>query len=139
MHPMAFLADDFRERIRRGLRQRNHDLQTAQAKVLVHLDLEGTRLTDLAQRAGISKQAMGKLVDELENLGYVSRATHSDGRAKTIQFTAQGLDLLQDSAAIVDEAWQHYARCFGEARLEKFRDELNELYTVIRQPEGDRP
>lgn len=137
VHPMAFLADDFRERIRQSLRRRGHHLQTAQTKVLVHLDMEGTRLTDLAQRAGISKQAMGKLVDELENLGYVCRDPHSDGRAKTIQFTQKGRKLLKDSSAIVEESWQHYAEHFGESRLENFRDELNDLYTAIRQSKGD--
>jgi DNA-binding MarR family transcriptional regulator len=137
VHPMAFLADDFRERIRQSLRQRGHHLQTAQTKVLVHLDMEGTRLTDLARRAGISKQAMGKLVDELEKLGYVCRDPHSDGRAKTIQFTPKGLRLLRDSSAIVEESWRHYAEHFGEARLEKFRDELNDLYTAIRHSKGD--
>ena len=139
VHSLAFLADDFRERIRHNLRQRGHRLQTAHTKVLVHLDMEGTRLTDLAERAGISKQAMGKLVDEMEDLGYVCRDPHSDGRAKTIQFTQDGLRLLQDSSAIVDESWQYYAQHFGAARLEKFRDELHDLYTVIRQNKGDRP
>jgi DNA-binding MarR family transcriptional regulator len=139
VHALAFLADDFRDRIRQSLHQRGHRLQSAHTKVLVHLDMEGTRLTDLAQRAGISKQAMGKLVDEMESLGYVCRDPHSDGRAKTIQFTQDGLRLLQDSSAIVDESWQYYAQHFGAQRLEKFRDELNELYTVIRKNKGDRP
>ena len=137
VHPLAFLAEDFRERIRQGLRQRGHHLQTAHTKVLVHLDLDGTRLTDLARRAHISKQAMGKLVDELENLGYVCRDPHSDGRAKTIQFTPKGRKLLKDSRAIVDECWQCYADQFGEARLKKFRDELNDLYTAIRHSKGE--
>lgn len=136
VHPLAFLADDFRERIRQGLRQRGHHLQTAHTKVLVHLDITGTRLTDLALRAGISKQAMGKLVDELEKLDYICRDPHSDGRAKTIQFTTKGRKLLKDSSAIVEETWRHYAGQFGERRLRKFRDELNDLYTIIRHSKG---
>lgn len=137
VHPLAFLADDFRDRIRHSLRRRGHQLQTAQTKVLVHLDMDGTRLTDLAQRAGISKQAMGKLVDELEKLGYVCRDPHSDGRAKTIQFTKKGRKLLKDSSAIVEETWQYYAEQFGEPRLETFRDELNALYAAIRPGKGE--
>ncbi len=132
VHPLAFLAEDFRERIRAGLRRRNHHLQSAHAKVLVHMDIHGSRLTDLAARAGISKQAMGKIIDELEKLGYVSRDSHTDGRAKVIQFTRKGLTLLKDSGEIVDEVWHDYAGQFGARRLEAFRDELQALYSVIR-------
>jgi DNA-binding MarR family transcriptional regulator len=132
VHPLAFLANDFRDRIRVGLKSRNHQLQSAHAKVLVHMDIHGSRLTDLAERAGISKQAMGKIIDELEKLGYVSRDTHEDGRAKVIQFTRKGLKLLKDSGDIVDDVWQQYARVFGEKRLVKFRDELDELYSCVR-------
>jgi len=131
VHPLAFLANDFRERIRLGLRERDHRLQSSHAKVLVHLDIHGSRLTDLAERAGISKQAMGKLIDELEKLGYVTRDSHSDGRAKVIQFTRKGLKLLKDSGDIVDEVWSDYAKLFGERRLAKFRDELQELYSAV--------
>jgi hypothetical protein len=37
----------------------------------------------------------------------------------------------------VDECWQVYADRFGEARLKKFRDELNDLYTAIRHSKGE--
>jgi len=133
VHPLAFLASDFRERIRAGLRQRDHALQPAHAKVMVHLDLGGTRLTDLAARAGVSKQAMGKLVDELEKLGYVCRESHSDGRAKAIHFTSEGSKLLKDSGAIVDDVWHEYAALFGEKRLQRLRDELHEFYDTVRE------
>ena len=96
------------------------------------MDIHGSRLTDLAERAGISKQAMGKIIDELENLGYVSRDTHEDGRAKVIQFTRKGLKLLKDSGDIVDDVWQQYADLFGEKRLARFRDELQDLYVGVR-------
>jgi DNA-binding MarR family transcriptional regulator len=129
---LAFLANDFRDRIRAGLQERNHQLQPAHAKVLVHIDIHGSRLTDLAARAGISKQAMGKVIDELQFLGYVSRSTHQDGRAKMIQFTRKGQKLLQDAGDSVDAVWHQYAQMFGEKRLAKFRDELQSLYNFVR-------
>lgn len=133
VHPLAFLANDFREQIRLKLKQRKHRLQTAHAKILVHLDVEGTRLTELALRAGISKQAMGKLVSELEAIGYVRKAVdETDGRAWRVCFTPKGFALLKDSSAIVDEIWKDYAGLFGEKRLGLFRDELNELYTMVK-------
>lgn len=60
-----------------------------------HLPREGTRLTDLAQRAGMSKQAMGTLVTQCEAWGMVSRAADPlDARARRVTFTATGLAWL---------------------------------------------
>ena len=78
-----------------------------------HLSLEGSRITTLAEQMQISKQAVGQVVEELEQLGVVCRVPDpSDGRAKLVKFTAagrkgmlQGLDLLkrmeEDVAAVI--------------------------------------
>ena len=61
-----------------------------------HLALDGSRLTDLAQRAGVSKQAMGKLVDQCEAWGLVQRQDDpQDARARRVVFTAIGLAWLR--------------------------------------------
>ena len=60
-----------------------------------HLALEGTRLMDLATAAGMTKQAMGNLVDQCEAWNLVQRLPHpTDKRAKLIRFTADGLAWL---------------------------------------------
>jgi DNA-binding MarR family transcriptional regulator len=60
-----------------------------------HLELGGSRLTDLAHRAGVSKQAMGQLVDQCEAWGLVQRQNDlHDGRARRVMFTAVGLAWL---------------------------------------------
>lgn len=68
-----------------------------------HLPPNGLRLTDLAQRAGMSKQAMGALVNQCEAWGMVTRERDpTDARARRVQFTATGLAWLgayQDAAA----------------------------------------
>ncbi len=59
--------------------------------VFAQIDPEGSRLTDLARRANITPQAMGELVDELEELGYVARQPDpTDRRAKLIVLTDRG-------------------------------------------------
>lgn len=67
-----------------------------------HLALEGSRLTDLAQRAGMSKQAMGTLVNQCEAWGMVTRESDpTDARARRVCFTATGrawLDAYQEAA-----------------------------------------
>ncbi len=56
--------------------------------VFAQIDLTGSRLTQLAARANMTPQAMGELVDELEELGYVVRRPDpSDRRAKLIVLT----------------------------------------------------
>jgi DNA-binding MarR family transcriptional regulator len=79
-----------------------------------HLDLQGSRLTDLAQAAGMSKQAMATLVDECEAWGLVMRAPDSrDGRAKMVVFTETGLQWLAAFEAAVAQAQQEMAQDVG--------------------------
>ena len=60
-----------------------------------HLDVGGSRLTDLAQRAGMTKQAMGALVNQCEAWGMVQRVPDPvDARARRVVFTATGLAWL---------------------------------------------
>ena len=71
-------------------------LSASHVHVIRHLALAGSRLTDLARRAGMSKQAMGKLVGQCEAWGLVSRLDDPrDARAKRIVFTPVGLVWLQ--------------------------------------------
>lgn len=68
-----------------------HKLRVAHTALFPHLDFEGIRLTQLAHRLGISKQAVGQLVDELEWMEVIERVPDpSDGRAKLIRFSRQG-------------------------------------------------
>jgi DNA-binding MarR family transcriptional regulator len=80
-----------------------------------HLDLQGSRLTDLAQSAGMSKQAMTVLVDECEAWGLVRReADGRDARAKTVVFTAVGLQWLSAFEAAVAQAQAELVQDVGE-------------------------
>jgi DNA-binding MarR family transcriptional regulator len=70
-------------------------VSAAHIHITRHLALEGSRLTELAQRAGMSKQAMGDLVDQCEAWGLVVReADAQDGRARRVRFTEAGLAWL---------------------------------------------
>lgn len=67
------------------------DTRFAHNAVFANVPPEGIHLTDLAERAGMSKQAMSELVVDLEQLGYLQRvADPDDRRAKIIQFTSRG-------------------------------------------------
>jgi DNA-binding MarR family transcriptional regulator len=75
-----------------------------------HLSVEGLRLTELARRAGMSKQAMGALVSQCEAWGMVTReADPTDARARRVLFTPTGLAWLgayQDAAAQTEAEMQ---------------------------------
>jgi DNA-binding MarR family transcriptional regulator len=80
-------------------------LSASHIHITRHLALQGSRLTELARRAGMSKQAMGKLVEQCEAWGLVARLPDSrDGRARRIVFTAIGLTWLQAFQQAVAQA-----------------------------------
>ncbi len=78
----------------RKLKERGHEgLGMAHTALLPHLDAEegGTRATEIAQRAGMTKQAAGRVLRDLERLGYVERmADPEDARATLVAFTTRG-------------------------------------------------
>ena len=78
-------------------------VSAAHIHITRHLPVSGARLTDLAQAAGMSKQAMGTLVNQCEAWGMVRReGLGGDGRAKRVAFTEIGLAWLgayQDAVA----------------------------------------
>lgn len=85
-------------------------ITAAHVHITRHLALEGSRLTDLALAAGMSKQAMGDLVDQCTAWGLVQRqADANDARAKRVVFTADGLAWLQafkDAVATAEAEFQ---------------------------------
>jgi DNA-binding MarR family transcriptional regulator len=84
-------------------------ITAAHIHITRHLDLVGTRLTELAQKAGMSKQAMGDLVDQCEAWGLVTReADARDARARLVRFTPTGLLWLQAFREAVAQAEREF-------------------------------
>ena len=89
-------------------------ITAAHVHITRHLDLDGTRLTDLAQKAGMSKQAMGDLVDQCEAWGLVTReADPRDARARIVRFTPTGLLWLQAFKEAVAQAEEEFGSEVG--------------------------
>lgn len=90
------------------------DLRPLHGAVLAYLDPEGTRATDIARRSGQHKQVVGKVLDELEALGYVTRRPDPDDRrAKLIVPTERGLDQMDRADAIITAIEQRHAERVG--------------------------
>lgn len=115
-------------------------LQSSHQAILTYLSLDGTRLTELAARASMTKQAMGQLVDEVERLGYVERIPDpSDGRAKIVRFTRKGRMLIKEGTEIGEEIQRKYASLIGENKLRRLRDLLEELHHEIHRKANEPP
>jgi DNA-binding MarR family transcriptional regulator len=84
-----------------------------------NIDPDGTRLTVLAARAGLSHQAMGQVVAELEERGYVERVPDpSDRRARLVRLTAEGRDIVRGALreiAAIEAKWSRRWRRAGLA------------------------
>jgi len=90
-------------------------ISAAHIHITRHLDLQGTRLTELAQKAGMSKQAMGDLVDQCEAWGLVTRDPDPrDARARLVQFTPTGLLWLQAFREAVAQAEKEFRAEVGQ-------------------------
>lgn len=80
-----------------------------------HLSLQGDRITDLAERAGMSKQAMTDLVDQCEAWGLVSRAADPhDRRAKRVVYTDNGREWHLAFQRAVQQAEAEFVEAVGE-------------------------
>jgi DNA-binding MarR family transcriptional regulator len=105
--------------------QGHSDLHPRHSTVLAYLDEDGVRATELARLSGRDKQVVGRLVDELEDIGYIERRTDpSDRRAKLIVPTERGLEQLQLRDEIVAEIERRHAEAAGPRVYAEFRNVL---------------
>jgi DNA-binding MarR family transcriptional regulator len=89
-------------------------LTAAHVHITQHVSTQGSRLTELAARAGISKQAMGKLVDQCETWGMVRRQPDtSDARASLVVFTPDGMHWLSAFQEAVAQAQSELEEAVG--------------------------
>ena len=87
----------------------------AHVHITRHLALQGDRLTDLAQRAGMTKQAMAHLVEQCEAWGLVTREADAlDARARRVRFTPTGLAWLQAFRDAVAQAEAEFRAEVGD-------------------------
>ena len=105
------------------------DLRASQAALVLNVDRRfGTRLTELARRAGVTKQAVMVVVDELEVGGFVRRtADPEDGRAKVVRLTARGRTLAAECRRAVAAVEARAKRTLGGRRYESLREALDLL------------
>lgn len=108
------------------------EIRPAHSALFRHIAPEGSRLTDLAEQADLTKQSMAYLVGYLEEHGYVrSKADSSDGRAKLVQLTAKGRKLMATLIEVSKHLEERAAKAMGRKELEALRRGLAALDAAI--------
>jgi DNA-binding MarR family transcriptional regulator len=138
------IANDYRRRVLDHCREHGHPkIRGSHASLLGHIGIMPINLTALAERSAITQQAVGKLVRELERMGYVDcKVDESDKRAKLIRLSPRGLQLTNDLEEIIEEVRSEYRSVLGENGLAAFEEQLNftarALHIGERQPVAHR-
>ena len=111
------------------LRARGHaNVTTGYTSLMANLDTEGTTISALARRAGITRQAASQQLVAIERDGYVARELDpSDGRAWLIRMTPKGRTLLADALDVVAGIEAEYAAAVGEDRLLELKALLGDV------------
>lgn len=117
--------------------ERGHpEVRAPHGNVLQFLDDEGTRVSELARRAQITKQSMAELVAHLERHGYVERVPDpSDRRAKLVRATPRGSEIYKLAREFVAELDASWTKQLGPEKMRRLRSLLEELNEIAARSE----
>lgn len=120
-------------RIASGLHQAGYvDLTSSQFNVFQHLPADGMRITELAERAQITKQSMSARVEGLVAGGYLTRTPDpDDGRASIILRTERGWDVERVARDIIRQIEREWSDALGEERYRAGRAFLEDLAALL--------
>lgn len=107
------------------------DITLAQARVAARISPQGSRVTDLAEQARVTKQSAAFLVEQLEAAGYVQRVPdRTDGRARLVQLTPRARRLARVADAEVEQVLAEWSNHVGQERLEQLHQTLLDLREI---------
>jgi DNA-binding MarR family transcriptional regulator len=116
------------ELVRRGF----GDLRPALLAVGQHVGANGTRITELAERAWLTKATVVHAVDELERLGYVTRESDpSDGRAKLVMPTDRMREAERAAREVIADMRAAWAQLLGEQDMDALEALLRRLRAAL--------
>ena len=119
------------DRVREVLAAHGHDLPLSQARVFQRVAPEGSRMSELAQAAQLSKQTLTSIVDQLERAGYVERRPDpADARARIVTITDKGRELVDLSIPVVAQVEAEWTAHLGAERTEQLRSILRDLREI---------
>tara|TARA_R110002073_G_scaffold311550_3_gene482645 strand:- start:253 stop:750 length:498 start_codon:yes stop_codon:yes gene_type:complete len=128
---------NWQEALVHGLQEKGFkDIRSSHISLLRHIDSNGTRITDIAERAGITKQAVGQLIKICESLDLVSTTVDNlDRRAKIVAFTEYGRKLIAEQQTILSDIDDAIREKVGDKEFYELRDHLIQLsdWSLVRK------
>jgi DNA-binding MarR family transcriptional regulator len=119
------------ERVRLAMREAGYDVTVAQSRLAQRIAEEGTRLTELADRAQVTKQTASLLVAALEREGLVERVPDpADGRARLIRLSARGQEAAERAKQVVLGVEREWTEHLGPELSDRLREGLVRLREV---------
>jgi DNA-binding MarR family transcriptional regulator len=107
------------------------DLTIAQGRIAARIGPDGTRLTDLAAQALVTKQTANHLVDQLERAGYVRRVPDpTDGRARLVQIAERGRAVVALARRVEAQLEAEWTAHLGEETAAQLRAALERLREI---------
>jgi DNA-binding MarR family transcriptional regulator len=133
----ARLADHYRDRNTKAIQEAGFpDYVHAHTQVLFNLELEGSRVTTIAERARVTPQAIGKQIRDLEAKGYVERRRDpDDGRAQLISLTEKGLRFFEAAVEIIEAHEREMAEIIGPLEYALMRERVRTIVQKV-DPQG---
>jgi DNA-binding MarR family transcriptional regulator len=108
------------------------DIRPALSVVFQHVRDEGSRITEIADRAQLTKQTVVYLVNDLECLGYLERIPDpSDGRAKLVRPTDRGHAAVAEARRVAEEIERDWTGLLGQPAMAELRRLLEQLHDVL--------
>ena len=106
----------------------NNDITLAQARIAARIAPNGSRVSDLAEQARVTKQSAASLVEQLEKAGYVERVPDpTDGRARLVRLTPRLRQVAEVADAEVAQVLAEWADHIGNDRLQELHEILRDL------------
>jgi DNA-binding MarR family transcriptional regulator len=122
----------FAEGVTRAMHERGFaGIRLVHIALIRNVDENGTRISEIARRAGMTKQATGQLVAEFVDLGYIRLVPDpDDGRAKIARYTAKGKRLLVAIVASIEQTEDTVSAAIGKTQLAMLKTTLARMLST---------
>lgn len=108
------------------------DFKLSSLAVMANLEENGVTNNELAKRAGVTKQAMSKVVSDLEKHQYVYTKPHnSDARSSVIFLDERGKQLFIDLNDMVNQVKERFDAAIGKERIDEMMNTMYDLLAVL--------
>lgn len=125
---LDWAARQLHDRFLEELAAAGHPQTLSASRLMGSITADGVRISELADRLGITKQSVSQLVDELEAANYVRRIPDpTDGRAKLVVFGPRGDDALPAAWRALQASEDHARAILGESAMSQLRTSLEQL------------